>query len=97
MVQYYKRHLLWEIEILQLKFGIKNARLGSWVVIRIVTNLCDYLIFKYCASIPANRTYPAPHPKRIIGILTPLLLLVLFFVETNHDSVQDYQSVAMPL
>lgn len=57
----------------------------------LLTNLCDYLIFKYCASTPANRMYPAPHPKRIISILMPLLLLVLFSVETNHDSVQDYE------
>ncbi|XP_059766331.1 transmembrane protein 255A isoform X2 [Balaenoptera ricei] len=38
-----------------------------------------------------------PTPKRIICILMPLLLLVLFSVETSHDSVQDYESVTMPL
>lgn len=53
-----------------------------------VTNFCDYLIFKYCA---------APHPRRIISILMPLLLLVPFSVKTNHDSIQDYESVTMPL
>lgn len=27
----------------------------------------------------------------------PLLLLVSFSVKTNHDSIQDYESVTMPL
>ncbi|XP_033058022.1 transmembrane protein 255A isoform X3 [Trachypithecus francoisi] len=53
--------------------------------------------FQILCLTPAIRTYPALHPKRLICILIPLVLLVLFSVETSHDSIQDYESVTMLL
>lgn len=66
-------------------------KIQSLKILYQLTNLCDYLIFKYCSSTAENCIYPAPHPKKIISILMSLLLLSLLSVETNHDSIQDYE------